>query len=161
MNANNTQLIIPLKDILNVDKEKGFRLGYQGMVVVIRGHEEIFFEFGKQAHRDDCTITILRALDIMTSPQSSVLLTEGEKSSAQAAANENLLLEVARKESRAAGDDELPRNIYQSGQSNTCYPRLSYSFIALTTSYEQMRLQYYSMIPLRPYWISSRPSRSA
>ena len=100
---------------MTVDKEKGFRLGYQGMVVTIRGHEEIFFEFGKQAHRDDCTITILRALDHMVSPQSSVLLTEGEKESAAVAAAENVLLEVARKEDHAEKDIMMPRNIYQSG----------------------------------------------
>jgi sterol 3beta-glucosyltransferase len=49
-----TKLILPLKDIENVDKEKGFRFGYSGLVVVIKGHEEIFFEFGQPDTRDDC-----------------------------------------------------------------------------------------------------------
>ncbi|KAI9874262.1 MAG: Sterol 3-beta-glucosyltransferase, partial [Watsoniomyces obsoletus] len=48
-----TKLILPLKDIENVDKEKGFRFGYHGLVLLIRGHEELFFEFNSAEHRDD------------------------------------------------------------------------------------------------------------
>ncbi len=58
-----TKLILPLKDIENVDKEKGFRFGYSGLVVVIRGHEELFFEFGQVEARDDCAITLLQNLE--------------------------------------------------------------------------------------------------
>jgi sterol 3beta-glucosyltransferase len=59
-----TKLILPLKDIETVHKEKGFRFGYQGLVVVIRGHEEIFFEFGQADVRDDCAVTMLQALEM-------------------------------------------------------------------------------------------------
>ncbi|KAJ0165076.1 Sterol 3-beta-glucosyltransferase [Colletotrichum tanaceti] len=58
-----TKLILPLKDIENVDKEKGFRFGYSGLVVVIRGHEEVFFEFGQAELRDDCAVTLLQGLE--------------------------------------------------------------------------------------------------
>lgn len=56
-------MILPLKDIENVDKEQGFRLHYHGLVIVVRGHEELFFEFGKVEMRDDCAITLLRRLE--------------------------------------------------------------------------------------------------
>ncbi|KAF4120938.1 hypothetical protein GMORB2_2424 [Geosmithia morbida] len=58
-----TKLILPLQDIETVHKEKGFRLGYSGLVVVIKGHEELFFEFGQAGDRDDCTVTLLRSLE--------------------------------------------------------------------------------------------------
>ncbi|ORY58906.1 uncharacterized protein BCR38DRAFT_71930 [Pseudomassariella vexata] len=58
-----TKLILPIKDIETIDKEKGFRFGYSGLVVVIRGHEELFFEFGQAKDRDDCAITMLRHLE--------------------------------------------------------------------------------------------------
>ncbi|KAI1207504.1 glycosyltransferase family 1 protein [Annulohypoxylon truncatum] len=58
-----TKLILPLKDIETAEKEKGFRFGYSGLVVVIRGHEELFFEFNKAEIRDDCTVTLLRNLE--------------------------------------------------------------------------------------------------
>jgi len=56
------QMILPLLDVENVDKEKGFRFGYSGLVVVVRGHEELFFEFSRPDARDDCAVTLLRGL---------------------------------------------------------------------------------------------------
>ncbi|KAI1338154.1 glycosyltransferase family 1 protein [Xylariaceae sp. FL0016] len=58
-----TKLILPLKDIENVDKEKGFRFGYSGLVVIIRGHEELFFEFNQSELRDDCAVTLIQRLE--------------------------------------------------------------------------------------------------
>jgi sterol 3beta-glucosyltransferase len=100
---------------MDVDKERGFRFGYSGMVVVIRGHEEIFFEFGSQDLRDDCTVTLLRSLDSMEPFQESVLLTEDEKKDAEAAAAENLLLQEARQGDRGGVEFQLPREIDASG----------------------------------------------
>lgn len=57
-----TKMILPIADIENVTKEQGFRFGYSGLVVVIRGHEELFFEFGAASTRDDCEIMILRQM---------------------------------------------------------------------------------------------------
>lgn len=58
-----TKLILPLRDMETAHKEKGFRFGYSGLVVVIRGHEELFFEFGQAEVRDDCAITLLQGLE--------------------------------------------------------------------------------------------------
>ncbi|EJP71037.1 autophagy protein 26 [Beauveria bassiana ARSEF 2860] len=58
-----TKLILPLKDIETVHKEKGFRFGYSGLVLVIRGHEELFFEFRQSDVRDDCAVTLLQDLE--------------------------------------------------------------------------------------------------
>lgn len=57
------KLILPLAHIETVDKEKGFRFGYQGLVVIIRGHEELFFEFAQPVVRDDCAVSVLQNLD--------------------------------------------------------------------------------------------------
>ncbi len=58
-----TKLILPLRDIETVHKEKGFRFGYSGLVLVIRGHEELFFEFRQSDIRDDCAVTLLQDLE--------------------------------------------------------------------------------------------------
>lgn len=58
-----TKLILPLKDVETAQKEKGFRFGYSGLVVVIRGHEELFFEFSQTDVRDDCAVTLLQGLE--------------------------------------------------------------------------------------------------
>ncbi|THY99977.1 UDP-Glycosyltransferase/glycogen phosphorylase [Aureobasidium pullulans] len=116
--GNWTKLVVPFKDIMDVDKERGFRFGYSGMVVVIRGHEEIFFEFGSQDLRDDCTITLLRSLDTTEPFQESALLTEDEKRDAEAAAAENLLLQEARQGDQGGVEFQPPRSLDQSDRES-------------------------------------------
>ncbi|CDK30041.1 unnamed protein product [Kuraishia capsulata CBS 1993] len=58
-----TLMILPFSDIETVHKEKGFRFGYSGLVVVIHGHEELFFEFGSSESRDDCEHVLLKQVD--------------------------------------------------------------------------------------------------
>ena len=45
-------MIIPLKDILTSEPTKGYRFGMQGLVLIIKGHEELFFEFNSTSRRD-------------------------------------------------------------------------------------------------------------
>ncbi|GAB1517484.1 Sterol 3-beta-glucosyltransferase [Rhizoctonia solani] len=49
-----TRMMIPIRDILSTEKQKPFRFGQHGLVVVIKGHEELFFEFGSSERRDTC-----------------------------------------------------------------------------------------------------------
>ncbi|QRW14842.1 glycosyltransferase family 1 protein [Ceratobasidium sp. AG-Ba] len=49
-----TRMIIPIRDILATEKQKPFRFGQHGLVVVIKGHEELFFEFSSSERRDAC-----------------------------------------------------------------------------------------------------------
>ncbi|KKA26004.1 hypothetical protein TD95_002722 [Thielaviopsis punctulata] len=74
-----TKLILPLKDIETVDKEKGFRFGYSGLVLVIRGHEELFFEFGQAEVRDDCHFLMEESLEACKMHRSGCLDGEQEE----------------------------------------------------------------------------------
>ena len=86
--------------------------------MVIRGHEEIFFEFNSAGLRDDCTVTILRTLETIRATSSeSVLATEDEKLDAELAARENMLLHEARSDGYAEHELRLPRNISDIGRS--------------------------------------------
>jgi len=106
-----TKLILPLKDIENVDKERGFRFGYSGLVVVIKGHEEIFFEFNQSDIRDDCAVTLLQNLEAMRYLQESGLLTMEEQESAENASAEHKALQKARNEGNADLKDlNLPKS---------------------------------------------------
>lgn len=58
-----TKMILPIKDVENCYKERGFRFGYFGLVLVIHGHEELFFEFSLQSSRDDAEFAMLKLLD--------------------------------------------------------------------------------------------------
>ena len=114
-----TKLILPLRDIENVDKEKGFRFGYSGLVIVIRGHEELFFEFAKADVRDDCTITIIQSLEATRYLRDSNLVDGGADDDAdkdaQAAVAERNALEEARHEEFAAHEVQLPRCCQKAG----------------------------------------------
>jgi sterol 3beta-glucosyltransferase len=93
-----TKLVLPLKDIENVDKEKGFRFGYHGLVLVIRGHEELFFEFNAAEHRDDCVVTLFQNLEEIKYMVDSGLLAQRDQEDANIAKAENEMLQEARKD---------------------------------------------------------------
>lgn len=115
-----TKLVLPLKDIENVDKEKGFHFSYSGLVIVIRGHEEIFFEFKSSDNRDDCTITLLRSLESVRYMASSELRAREDGEAALVARTEHELLQEARRGSTTFKPEEaFPRDddaIYQQDQ---------------------------------------------
>ncbi|CCU75791.1 UDP-glucosesterol glycosyltransferase [Blumeria hordei DH14] len=109
--ATSTKLILPLKDIENVDKEKGFRFGYSGLVIVIKAHEELFFEFSHSDTRDDCAITLLQNLETLRYLKQSGLLTLEEKERAEDAIAENKALQQARSRGHGYFGLESAQNI--------------------------------------------------
>jgi sterol 3beta-glucosyltransferase len=46
------KLVLPLRDVESTDRDSTYKRN--GLVVTIRGHEEIFFDFTRADHRDDC-----------------------------------------------------------------------------------------------------------
>ncbi|KAF2422412.1 hypothetical protein EJ08DRAFT_653109 [Tothia fuscella] len=106
------KLILPLKDIESVDKGKSYRYGYHGVVLVIRGHEEIFFDFSDVGHRDDCTVTLLNTKEKLKKHlKDSTLLTEEEELSAETAKAEHHALQEARADGHAEHDVSLPSHV--------------------------------------------------
>jgi len=47
-------MVLPIKDIETARREKAYHWSNFGLVVVIRGHEELFFEFGQETAREGC-----------------------------------------------------------------------------------------------------------
>ncbi|RBQ72979.1 hypothetical protein FVER53590_07181 [Fusarium verticillioides] len=113
-----TKLILPLKDIENVHKEKGFRFGYYGLTVVIRGHEELFFEFRRPGLRDDCAVTLHQLMETNRFLEKSGFLDQEEQDEEEAAAAiaERDALKAARQDEFVNHELELPRET--SGVSN-------------------------------------------
>ena len=104
-----TKLVLPLKDIENVDKEQGFRFGYSGLVVVIRGHEELFFEFNQRVVRDDCAVTLLEMLGSVKYLQESGILTQEDREEAETAKAEHQMLQEARQDGHNEHELKLPQ----------------------------------------------------
>ena len=106
-----TKMILPLKDIENIDKEKGFRFGYSGLVIVIRAYEELFFEFSQAEVRDDCAVTLLQKMDAIRYLQESGTLTQEDKEEAEMAKAEHLMLQEARTEGGNDHEVKLPKTV--------------------------------------------------
>lgn len=47
-------MILPFSDIIGLSKHRSYRIGYSGLIVVIKGHEEVFFELSTSDRRDAC-----------------------------------------------------------------------------------------------------------
>lgn len=54
-------MIIPIRDLYGLKAQKAFRFGHSGLIVVIKGHEEVFLEFSSAKRRKAC-ITLLEGL---------------------------------------------------------------------------------------------------
>ncbi|KAL4895558.1 sterol 3-beta-glucosyltransferase [Aspergillus ambiguus] len=105
-----TKMILPLKDVENVEKEKGFRFGYHGLVVIIRGHEELFFEFNAADVRDDCAVTLHQHLESVRFLSESGMLAEQEKDESEAAKAEHRMLQEARRDISGEMVSQTPLN---------------------------------------------------
>ena len=117
-----TKMVLPLKDIETVDKEKGFRFGYSGLVIVIRGHEELFFEFAESEARDDCAVTILKKLGSNKSLQDSGSLTQEDREEAEAAKAENKMLQEARQADHDTHELHFPERVDYGGSTQEASP---------------------------------------
>ena len=117
-----TKMVLPLRDIETVDKEKGFRFGYSGLVIVIRGHEELFFEFSQPEARDDCAVTILERLVSIKSLQDSGLLTQEDKDEAETAKAENKMLREARQAGHDTHELKFDKGINHIGHAQELSP---------------------------------------
>ncbi|KNZ79620.1 Sterol 3-beta-glucosyltransferase [Termitomyces sp. J132] len=54
-----TRMTLPIRDILATEKSKATRFGHHGLIIIIKGHEELFFEFNAEDRRD----AFIRLLD--------------------------------------------------------------------------------------------------
>ncbi|KAF9569834.1 UDP-Glycosyltransferase/glycogen phosphorylase [Agrocybe pediades] len=61
--AARTRMTLPLKDILACEKSKASRFGHHGLIVIIKGHEELFFEFNAEDKRDAFVSLIERQME--------------------------------------------------------------------------------------------------
>ncbi|KAG9015195.1 Sterol 3-beta-glucosyltransferase [Tulasnella sp. JGI-2019a] len=83
-----TMMNIPLLDILSAEKCRAFRFGHHGLCLVIKAHEEIFFEFNSVERRDSCMALLQSALD-----EAQRRLQKGELESVSQSKQDALILE--------------------------------------------------------------------
>ena len=47
-------MIIPIRDLFGMKAQKAFRFGHSGLIIVVKGHEELFLEFSSSRRRKSC-----------------------------------------------------------------------------------------------------------
>ncbi|KAG1783622.1 glycosyltransferase family 1 protein [Suillus placidus] len=80
--SSKTRMILPIRDILSIEKTKGTRFGHYGLTVVIKGHEELFFEFGFDDRRKAFVGILERQMEEVRKRASAgdvPVLSQGEK----------------------------------------------------------------------------------
>lgn len=134
-----TQMILPIRDILSTEVSKAFHFGHYGLVIVVRGHEELFFEFNDEERRDafvsllerQIEVHIRRSSDSETpsnpEPHNTLILDEaGPRPTTQ--------IDVRKAAREAAMSDSLPAVMFNSASSTflTFKPGKSLHFTFLT-----------------------------
>lgn len=56
-------MIIPIRDLYGLKGQKAFRFGHSGLIVVIKGHEELFFEFSSAKRRKACVALLEQRME--------------------------------------------------------------------------------------------------
>ncbi|KAH7104729.1 UDP-Glycosyltransferase/glycogen phosphorylase [Auriculariales sp. MPI-PUGE-AT-0066] len=116
-----TRMMIPIRDILSIEKTKPFRFGQYGLVIVIRGFEELFFEFSGSDKRNAC-VDLLNAQ--MDNVQKRIAL-EGEQPDPSTSRNDTIVLEELdpfitspSDAGRATSPEYVPSNMFTSASSS-------------------------------------------
>ncbi|KAG8890800.1 Sterol 3-beta-glucosyltransferase [Tulasnella sp. 332] len=121
-----TMMNIPLLDILSAEKCRAFRFGHHGLCIVIKAHEEIFFEFNSTERRTSCMALLQSALDeaqrrlqkgdldpVSQSKQDALILEELEPTGYMGDSSDGSDLPIPRGES-----DNLPAVMFTSDSAS-------------------------------------------
>ncbi|KAF7968189.1 hypothetical protein HWV62_31658 [Athelia sp. TMB] len=74
-----TRMVLPIRDLLALEKTKATRFGHHGLIVIIKGYEELFFEFA-QLDRRLAFITLLeRQMEIARHAVDTPALSQGKR----------------------------------------------------------------------------------
>ncbi|RDB29507.1 Sterol 3-beta-glucosyltransferase [Hypsizygus marmoreus] len=136
-----TRMTLPIRDILALEKSKASRFGHHGLVIIVKGHEELFFEFGAEEKRNAFIALLNQQMDDVRRR-----LALGESTDTSPGKRDALILEEfdARKSGGGESDpapaipesmtDSLPAVMFTSASSTflTFKPAKSLHFTFLT-----------------------------
>lgn len=107
------QMTLPIRDILATEKSKATRFGHHGLIVIVKGHEELFFEFGAEDKRDAFIALLERQMDDVRKR-----LAAGEPSITTAGKRDALILEEFEPRTPSSNESDpmpaLPENMTDS-----------------------------------------------
>ena len=63
--VDHTQMMLPIRDILAIQNTKAARFGHHGLIVIVKGYEELFFEFGFEDRRSAFVNLLERQMEVV------------------------------------------------------------------------------------------------
>lgn len=128
-------MTLPIRDILACEKSKAGRFGHHGLVIIVKGHEELFFEFGTEDRRDAFVGLLERQIEDVRKR-----VTSGDDESLSAGQKDALILEEFESKHSSVEvptdnmADDLPAVMFTSASSTflTFKPKESLHFTFLT-----------------------------
>lgn len=124
-------MILPLKDTIAAQKSRAYRFGYSGMVLIVKGHEELFFEVTDRKSRDTFRDLLEHHLELkrveVTSPGMPFALQEAKTL-------EELQTPTAIFNEEQPEDHDVPAIMFKSNSSSFLdfKPKTSLHFVCLT-----------------------------
>ncbi|KAJ7462788.1 glycosyltransferase family 1 protein [Mycena galericulata] len=133
-----TRMTLPIRDLLATEKTKATRFGHHGLIVIVKGHEELFFEFSAEDKRDAFVALLDRQME-----DTRRRLAVGDASITPGKRDALILEEFETKSSTVLNDpapatesmaDSLPALMFTSASSTflTFKPKRSLHFTFLT-----------------------------
>lgn len=133
-------MTLPIRDILASEKSKATRFGHHGLIIIVKGYEELFFEFGAEDKRDAFVHLLERQMEDVRKR-----LVSGESILPTSAQRDALILEEFETRKSMSSDseptpltdtmvDSLPAVMFTSASSTflTFKPKRSLHFTFLT-----------------------------
>jgi len=133
-------MTLPIRDILASEKSKATRFGHHGLIIIIKGHEELFFEFNAEDKRNAFVTLLERQMEDVRRR-----LEAGDAPTPTAGKHEALILEEFETPTSPSAEldpvpltdtmaDSLPAVMFTSASSTflTFKPKKSLRFTFLT-----------------------------
>lgn len=131
-------MTLPIRDIFSSEKSKPSGFGHHGLTIIVKGHEELFFEFGAEDKRDSFVRLLDRQIEDVRKR-----LASGEAIASSGTREAMILEEFEGRPLSSESDpapsndsmaDSLPAVMFTSASSTflTFKPKLSLHFTFLT-----------------------------
>ncbi|KAF5377187.1 hypothetical protein D9615_006328 [Tricholomella constricta] len=105
-----TRMALPIRDMLTMEKSRATRFGHHGLVIIVKGHEELFFEFGAEDKREAFMKLLSRQMDDVRRR-----LAQGETTNTSPGKRHALILEEFDASARKiTGNDSDPTPVHEN-----------------------------------------------
>ncbi|SCZ92669.1 BZ3500_MvSof-1268-A1-R1_Chr5-2g08087 [Microbotryum saponariae] len=118
------KMCLPLAEVIGVSHHRSYRIGYSGMVVTIKGHEELFFELHTSKRRDTCMQAIESQVEFIRKE-----LSEGKTPGDTLAYREHLTLMDLAASKASDSSEPRPQSESKEGQPPVMFNSTTSDFV--------------------------------